>query len=78
MTNIQMHLLLEIRHSILIQCHGNYIEGKKFTFMVLIDIFKKSQNTFSNLGVLKGVTGNKQFFPSPYPIKQLTQVAELL
>ena len=38
----------KIRHDILIQCHGNYTEMKKFKYMPAIDIPHKK------LGVLGG------------------------
>ena len=47
-----MYEFIEIRHNILIQCHGNYMEMKKFKNMLEIDTLR---NTLQNiLGVLRG------------------------
>ena len=43
---------IKIRHIILIQCHENYIEMKKFKYMLEIDILRNSSQ--KNLGVLRG------------------------
>ena len=40
--NINMYKLIEIRHNILILCHGNYIMIKKFNFMLKINILRNS------------------------------------
>ena len=36
-----MYKFMKIRHDILIQCHGNYIEMKKVNYMLEIDVLKK-------------------------------------
>ena len=33
-----MYLLIEIRHNIVIQCHKNCTDGKRFNYMLSIDI----------------------------------------
>ena len=40
--------LIKIRHNMIIQCHVNYMEMKKFNYMlIVIDILRKSsQNDF--------------------------------
>ena len=43
---------IKIRYDILIQCHGNYVEMKKFNYMLEIDILRNSSAKF--LGVLRG------------------------
>ena len=44
---VSICLLIEIRHNILIQCHGNYIEVNKFNYMLEIDILRNfSQKDF--------------------------------
>ena len=47
---INMYLLIEIRHDILIECHGNYIEEEKFNYMLKNDILKMSSQ--NNMCVL--------------------------
>ena len=47
-----MYLLIEIKHNILIQCHGNYIEVEDLKCMLEIDILRKY--LLENLGVLRG------------------------
>ena len=57
-----MYNLIKIRHDILKQCHGNYMEMKKFNYMLEIDIFRYSSQIFwvswrvlfKGLGVQKG------------------------
>ena len=40
-------IVIEIRHNILIQCHGNFIEVNKFNYMLEIDILRNfSQKDF--------------------------------
>ena len=34
--------VINIRHDILIQCHGNYMGMKKFNYMLEIDILRNS------------------------------------
>ena len=42
---MNMYFLIEIRHNILVQCHGNYIEVRKCNYMLEVDILRKnSQN----------------------------------
>ena len=48
-STIYMYKLIKIRHNILIQWHGNYMEMKKFNY---IDILRNSSPT--KLGVLRG------------------------
>ena len=50
-TTIHMYLLIEIRHDILVQCYGYYIEMKKFNFMLVINILRNSSQ--DNLVVLR-------------------------
>ena len=47
-----MYKFIKIRHDILIQCHGNYMEMKIFNHMLEIDILRNSSQSF--LGVLEG------------------------
>ena len=49
-----MYKFIKIRYDLLIyiQCHGNYIEMKKFNYMLEIDILINSSPKF--LGVLRG------------------------
>ena len=49
---INMYLLIEIRHDILIQCHGNFIELRKSNYMLEIYILRNFSQTI--LGVLRG------------------------
>ena len=52
---INMYKFIKIRHDILIQCHGNYMEMKKFNYMLEIDILRNSsQNILDVLNYLKG------------------------
>ena len=44
-----MYEFIKIRHDFLIHCHGNYMEMKKFNYMLEID------NLRNVLGVLGGV-----------------------
>ena len=37
-STINMYEFIEIRHDIPIQCHGEYMEMKKFNFILEIDI----------------------------------------
>ena len=48
-----MYKFIIIRHDILIQCHGNYMEMKKFNYMLEIYILRNSSQKL--LGVLRGV-----------------------
>ena len=48
-----MYKSIKIKHDILIQSHGNYMEMKKFNYIFEIDIFRNSLK--NNLGVLRGV-----------------------
>ena len=47
-----MYEFTQIRHNILIQCHGNYMEMKKFNYMPEIEILRNSSQKY--LGVLRG------------------------
>ena len=47
-----MYRFIKIKHIILIQCHENYIEMKKFNNMLEIDILRNSSQ--KTLGVLRG------------------------
>ena len=51
-STINMHKSIKIRHDILIQCHGNYMEIKEFNYILEIDILRNSSQRF--LGVLRG------------------------
>ena len=46
------YLLYEIKHNIHKQCHVNYIEVKKFNYMLETDIIKNSLKI--DLGVMNG------------------------
>ena len=46
-----MYLLIEIKHNILIQYHGNYIEVEDLKCMLEIDTLRKY--SLENLGVLR-------------------------
>ena len=50
-SSINMYEFIKIRHDILVQCHGNYMEMKKFNYMLEIDIIRNSSQIF--LGVLR-------------------------
>ena len=50
-STINMYKFIKIRHEILIQCHGNYMEMKKLNYMLGIDILRNSSHKF--LGVLR-------------------------
>ena len=52
--NINMYKLIEIRHNILIQCHGNYIMIKKYNYMLEIHLLKIPH--IKNLGILRGAS----------------------
>ena len=58
-STINMHKMIEIRHTILIQCHGNYIVMTKFSYMLEIDMQFLTKNwvswgvVFKDLGVWK-------------------------
>ena len=39
-STINMYKFIEIRHDIIIQCHGSYMEMKKFNYMLEIDILR--------------------------------------
>ena len=52
-STIKMYKYNKIRHDILIQCHGNYMEMKKFNYMLEIDILRNS--SLEKLGVLRGL-----------------------
>ena len=41
-STINLYKFIKIRQNILKQCHGNYMEMKKFNYMLEIDILKKS------------------------------------
>ena len=45
-SNINMYKFIKIRHDILIQCYGNYMEMKKVNYMVEIDILRNSSQFF--------------------------------
>ena len=47
-----MYKFIEIRHDIILQCHGSYKEMKKFNYKLEIEIFINS--TQKDLGVLRG------------------------
>ena len=47
-----MYKFIKIRHAILIECHGNYMEMTKVKFMLEIDIFRNSSQ--KKMGVLRG------------------------
>ena len=47
-----MYEFIKIRYNILIQCHGNYIEMKKFNYMLETDILSNSSPKY--LGVMRG------------------------
>ena len=49
-----MYKFVKIRHDILIQCHGNKMEMKKFNYILEIDILRNSSQIV--LGVLKGAS----------------------
>ena len=51
-TTINMYLLIEIRHNILIKCLGNCIELEKSNFMLEIDILRNYSQ--KHLGFLRG------------------------
>ena len=51
-STINMYKFIKIRHDILKQCHGNYMEMRKFNEMLEIENFKNSSQIF--LGVLRG------------------------
>ena len=51
-STINLYRFVKIRHDILIQCHGNYMEMKKFNFMLEIDILRNSSQ--KDLGALRG------------------------
>ena len=51
-TTINMYLLIKTNHNILKQYHWNYIEVRKISYMLEIDIFRNSPQR--NLGVLRG------------------------
>ena len=46
---IDMYKFIKIRHKILIQCNGNYMEMKKINYMLEIDILRDSSQ--KNLGL---------------------------
>ena len=48
---INMYLFIEIRHNILIQCHGNQIEVK-FNFVLESDILRSSSKNWVSLKVI--------------------------
>ena len=50
-----MYSLIKIRHTSLIQCHGNFSEVEIFYYMLEIDISRNY--TQKDLGVLKGDIG---------------------
>ena len=60
-STINMYKFIKIRHDILIKCHGNCMEKKKFNYMLEIDIFRNSSQkkwvswgfVFKGLGVQK-------------------------
>ena len=41
-STINMYEFIRIRHNILIKCHGNYMEMKKFNYLIVIDILRNS------------------------------------
>ena len=45
-STINRYRFIKIRHDILIQCHVNYTEMKKFNYMHEIDILRNSSQTF--------------------------------
>ena len=47
-----MYEFIKIRHDILIQCHGSYMEMEKINYMLEIDILRNTSLNF--LGVLRG------------------------
>ena len=51
-STINMYKFIKIRHDILIQCHGNYMEMRKFNYMLELEILRNSSQKF--LGVLRG------------------------
>ena len=51
-STINMYKFIKIRHDILIQCHGNYMEIRKFNYMLEIEILRNSSQNI--LGVLRG------------------------
>ena len=51
-SNINMHRFIKLRHGILIECQGNYMEMIKFNYMLDIDIFINSSP--KKVGVLWG------------------------
>ena len=51
-STINMYRFIKIRHDILMQCHGNYMEMKKFNYMIEIDILRNSSQ--KSLAVLRG------------------------
>ena len=50
-SSINMYEFIKIRHNILIQYHGNYMEMRKFNYMLEIDILRNSSQNL--LGVLR-------------------------
>ena len=51
-STINMYEFIFIRHDILIQYHGNYMEMKEFNYMLEIGILRNSSQKL--LGVLRG------------------------
>ena len=51
-STINMYTFNKIRHDILIQCHGNYMEMKNINYKLEIGILRNSSQIF--LGVLRG------------------------
>ena len=51
-STINMYKFIKIRHDIIIQCHGNYMELKKFNYMLETDILRNSSQKV--LGALRG------------------------
>ena len=49
---MNVYKFIKIRHEILIQCHGNFMEMRKFNYMLEIDISRNSSQ--KDLGVLRG------------------------
>ena len=51
-STMNMYKFIKIRHDIIKQCHGNYMEMKKFNYKLEIEIFRNF--TLKELGVLRG------------------------
>ena len=51
-STINMYEFVKIRHDVLIQRHGNYMEMRKFNYMLEIEILRNSSQKL--LGVVRG------------------------